>query len=382
LSFEGCSDPLGLEDGRIGDSQMRASSSYSYESVGPSAGRLNSEKGGGAWCPKNLISENMETQEFLEIDLEYNHIISAVVTQGRFANGRGAEFAEFYIVQFWREGMDAFLDYNNDDGEKILEANKNTFSESKIVLESTIVASKIRIIPYSQHPRTVCMRVELFGCLQEALEEYTEELEEYTVKETQKINNEEDIEEEKGVDVYLGADETTENVLNDLVMVDGGWGSHYLGAVVGLLLTVILILVILIVIILKRTLRNKQFSSNSNISFTSSLARKSEIYKQDLENGPIYQEPFLIKQEASPYNHSILDSSLDSFPAPCLPTSNYKYSTGNKQQIYNVGHIDQIYSVPLFTSNSFGKQVSQNCVNTLPNIQTTLIGDQFKMNSY
>jgi len=383
LSFEGCSDPLGLEDGRIGDSQMRASSSYSYESVGPSAGRLNSEKGGGAWCPKNLISENMETQEFLEIDLEYNHIISAVVTQGRFSNGRGAEFAEFYIVQFWRQGMDAFVDYTDDDGEKILEANKNTFSESKIILESTIVASKIRIIPYSQHPRTVCMRVELLGCLEEEIQK------ENTIEAIEKIIEEENMKddsfEEKEVDVYLGTNEsteTTENVFNDLVVVDGGWGPHYLGAVVGLLLTVILILIILIVIILKRTLRNKQFSSNSNISFTSSLARKSEIYKQDLENGPIYQEPFLIKQEASPYNHSILDSSLDSFPAPCLPTSNYKYSTGNKQQIYNVGHIDQIYSVPLFTSNSFGKQVSQNCVNTLPNIQTTLIGDQFKMNSY
>merc|ERR1711971_990774 len=110
-SLEGCWEPLGLEDGRIEDSQIRASSSYSPESVGPSAGRLNSEKGGGAWCPKNLITENMDTQEFLEIDLEYNHVITAVVTQGRFASGRGAEFAEFYIIQYWREGMEAFQDY-------------------------------------------------------------------------------------------------------------------------------------------------------------------------------------------------------------------------------------------------------------------------------
>ena len=164
LSFEGCLEPLGLEDGRIGDSQMRASSSYSYESVGPSAGRLNSEKGGGAWCPKNLITENMETQEFLEIDLEYNHIISAVVTQGRFANGRGAEFAEFYIVQYWREGMDKFIDYTDDDGEMILEANKNTFAAVETKLDSAILASKIRIIPFSKHARTICLRVELKGC--------------------------------------------------------------------------------------------------------------------------------------------------------------------------------------------------------------------------
>merc|ERR1711971_245488 len=282
VSLEGCWEPLGLEDGRIGDSQIRASSSYSPESVGPSAGRLNSEKGGGAWCPKNLITENMETQEFLEIDLEYNHVITAVVTQGRFANGRGAEFAEFYIIQYWREGMEAFQDYVDDDGEKILEGNKNTFSESKIFLDSTIVASKIRIIPYSQHPRTVCMRVELLGCFKETgVEKKSKEIVK-TSKETE-----------------APAYDTTENVINSLVIVDKGWGPHYLGAVVGLLLTVILILVILIIIILRRTIKRKQFSSNTNISFTSSLARDGTIYRQNIEanlqigEDPIYQEPFV-----------------------------------------------------------------------------------------
>merc|ERR1719330_2265561 len=134
--------------------------------------------------------------------------------------------------------------------------------------------------------------------------------------------------EEKEVDVYLNnSDESSkviESGLNNLIMVNNGWGPHYLGAVVGLLLTVILI-----IIILRRTIKRKQFSSNTNISFTSSLARKSEIYKEDLENGPIYQEPFLLHQDSSPYNQSILDSSLDSYPAPCLPTSNSSYSTVN-----------------------------------------------------
>merc|ERR1711971_658897 len=316
LSLEGCWEPLGLEDGRIEDSQIRSSSSYSPESVGPSAGRLNSEKGGGAWCPKNLITENMDTQEFLEIDLEYNHVITAVVTQGRFANGRGAEFAEFYIIQYWREGMEAFQDYVDDDGEKILEGNKNTFSESKIFLDSTIVASKIRIIPYSQHPRTVCMRVELLGCLEETgVEKKSKEIVK-TSKETE-----------------APAYDTTENVINSLVIVDKGWGPHYLGAVVGLLLTVILILVILIIIILRRTIKRKQFSSNTNISFTSSLARDGTIYRQNIEanlqigEDPIYQEPFMTRKDISACQSSIPNCSL--------------YG-------HNAGHLDQIYSLPLF----------------------------------
>jgi len=32
------------------------------------------------------------------------------------------------------------------------------------VLSPSIVASKVRFVPHSQHPRTVCMRVEVFGC--------------------------------------------------------------------------------------------------------------------------------------------------------------------------------------------------------------------------
>ena len=32
------------------------------------------------------------------------------------------------------------------------------------ILEPIIIATKIRLIPHSQHRRTVCLRFELFGC--------------------------------------------------------------------------------------------------------------------------------------------------------------------------------------------------------------------------
>lgn len=46
----------------------------------------------------------------------------------------------------------------------MITGNKNTYLESKHMLEPPIWASKVRFLPYSYHRRTVCMRVELYGC--------------------------------------------------------------------------------------------------------------------------------------------------------------------------------------------------------------------------
>lgn len=47
---------------------------------------------------------------------------------------------------------------------QILTGNMNTYSEVENILQPIIVASKVRIYPYSQYDRTVCLRVELVGC--------------------------------------------------------------------------------------------------------------------------------------------------------------------------------------------------------------------------
>ena len=43
--------------------------------------RLNQDRHGGAWCPKNAIKEN--TKEWLEVNLRGVHIITGLVTQVR-----------------------------------------------------------------------------------------------------------------------------------------------------------------------------------------------------------------------------------------------------------------------------------------------------------
>lgn len=43
--------------------------------------------------------------------------------------------------------------------------NINTYSEVEQILQPIIFASKIRIYPYSEYDRTVCLRAEIIGCV-------------------------------------------------------------------------------------------------------------------------------------------------------------------------------------------------------------------------
>ncbi|VVC94329.1 unnamed protein product [Leptidea sinapis] len=117
MSAAQCIAPLGMESGLIPDKDLTASSSFNDGNVGPQNGRLNQDIKSGAWCPKPQITT--ESTEWLQINLHSVHKLSG---------------------------------------------NTNTYLEKKNQLDPPIWASKIRFIPYSSHRRTVCMRVELYGC--------------------------------------------------------------------------------------------------------------------------------------------------------------------------------------------------------------------------
>ncbi|KAL6261704.1 hypothetical protein P5V15_006793 [Pogonomyrmex californicus] len=157
-----CIAPLGMESGAIPDADINASSSFDTGNVGPHLARLKSEDLGGAWCPKNQITQ--EAREWLEIDLHTIHLITATGTQGRFGNGMGVEFAEAYLLEYWRPRLGKWVRYRDIKGKEVIQGNTNTYLESKHELEPPLWASKIRFLPYSYHKRTVCMRVELYGC--------------------------------------------------------------------------------------------------------------------------------------------------------------------------------------------------------------------------
>ncbi|XP_076650199.1 discoidin domain-containing receptor 2-like isoform X2 [Halictus rubicundus] len=159
--FGECILPLGMEEGKIPDDAITASSSYESKSVGPQNARIRQEKNGGAWCPKAQISSSI--REYLEIDLTRNHLIAWTETQGRFGNGQGQEYAEAFFLEYWRDTK--WHHYKNLKGDRVLRGNSNTYLVEKQKLDLPFVASRVRFVPYSQHPRTVCMRVEIYGCL-------------------------------------------------------------------------------------------------------------------------------------------------------------------------------------------------------------------------
>ena len=41
-------------------------------------------------------------QEYLEISLESEHVVSSVVLQGRYANGLGQEYTELFVLMYWK----------------------------------------------------------------------------------------------------------------------------------------------------------------------------------------------------------------------------------------------------------------------------------------
>ena len=122
-------------------------------------GRLGTERGGGAWCPASLVSHNTGREEWLQIDMGREVVVTGIITQGRYARGQGQEYAEFVSVLVWNEKEEEWKVARDS-----IKANNDTYSKVEIQLNDPIVTSKIRIVPVSVHPRMVCIRVELLRC--------------------------------------------------------------------------------------------------------------------------------------------------------------------------------------------------------------------------
>ncbi|OUC43362.1 hypothetical protein D917_09815, partial [Trichinella nativa] len=64
--------------------------------------RIRIDNAGGAWCPRTQIDETQ--YEYLEVNLQQLHVLTAVETQGRFGGGHGKEYPLHYILEYWRPG--------------------------------------------------------------------------------------------------------------------------------------------------------------------------------------------------------------------------------------------------------------------------------------
>ncbi|XP_046990329.1 discoidin domain-containing receptor tyrosine kinase B-like [Schistocerca americana] len=162
LDVSQCVWPLGMESGAIPDKDITASSSFDSGNVGPHVARVRTDRNGGAWCPKRQVTS--EPVEWLQVELRDVHLVTAVETQGRFGNGQGREFAENFLLEYWRPALNKWVRYRPSSGKEVLPGNTNTYTESRVDLEPAVFASRVRFLPFSHYPRTACMRVELYGC--------------------------------------------------------------------------------------------------------------------------------------------------------------------------------------------------------------------------
>ncbi|VDO52857.1 unnamed protein product [Haemonchus placei] len=191
--LERCGEPLGLTNGRIRDDQLSASSSFDADSTGPQHAReienartatralelitkrifrARTHTGSGAWCPLHQV--NNTHKEWIQITFARDTVVSAVEVQGRFDEGRGMEFAKAFKIEYWRPRLTGWASYRSEEGLEIIPGNSDTRTAEVRVLDAGIVVRRIRVVPLSNTTRTVCLRLELYGCsYEDALQSYS-----------------------------------------------------------------------------------------------------------------------------------------------------------------------------------------------------------------
>ncbi|TKS82272.1 Epithelial discoidin domain-containing receptor 1 [Collichthys lucidus] len=155
-----CRYALGMEDGTIPDSDITASSAW-----------LSTGEGDGAWCPAGAVFPS--GAEYLQVDLHKLHFLALVGTQGRHADGHGQEFARSYRLRYSRDGV-KWITWKDRWGQEVVSGNENTYDVVLKDLGPPIVARMVRFYPLADRVMSVCLRVELYGCVwNDGLKAYT-----------------------------------------------------------------------------------------------------------------------------------------------------------------------------------------------------------------
>uniref|UniRef100_A0A2K6FSI1 Epithelial discoidin domain-containing receptor 1 n=1 Tax=Propithecus coquereli TaxID=379532 RepID=A0A2K6FSI1_PROCO len=156
-----CRYALGMQDRTIPDSDISASSSWS-DSTAARHSRLESSDGDGAWCPAGSVFPKEE--EYLQVDLQRLHLVALVGTQGRHAGGLGKEFSRSYRLRYSRDGH-RWMDWRDRWGQEVISGNEDPEGVVLKDLGPPMVARLVRFYPRADRVMSVCLRVELYGCL-------------------------------------------------------------------------------------------------------------------------------------------------------------------------------------------------------------------------
>ncbi|ESO11280.1 hypothetical protein HELRODRAFT_183383 [Helobdella robusta] len=134
-----------------------------FDLPGISASRKGSEKGAGAWCPKQR-NESDIVDDWLEVDLQELKVVNLIETQGRFGNGQGKEYTENYRVEYRRIKGGPFIRYKDKSRRELFKGNRDTHTAEINELDPPIIARWVRILVVKTHI-TPCLRLELHGCV-------------------------------------------------------------------------------------------------------------------------------------------------------------------------------------------------------------------------
>lgn len=156
-----CRYALGMQDRTIPDSDISVSSSWS-DSTAARHSRLESSDGDGAWCPAGPVFPREE--EYLQVDLRRLHLVALVGTQGRHAGGLGKEFSRSYRLRYSRDGH-RWMDWKDRWGQEVISGNEDPGGVVLKDLGPPMVARLVRFYPRADRVMSVCLRVELYGCL-------------------------------------------------------------------------------------------------------------------------------------------------------------------------------------------------------------------------
>ncbi|KAG7467807.1 coagulation factor V [Solea senegalensis] len=159
--LDGCSVPLGIENGLIEDHRITASSAASSWYSGPwkpSLARLNAQGSVNAWQAKHS-----DRNQWLQVELPHVQKITGIITQGAKSLGK-----EMYVMSYSLQYSDDNAHWNQytDDDElpfKTFPGNTDNNMHVKNYIYPPIFSRFIRIKPISWM-NSITMRIELLGC--------------------------------------------------------------------------------------------------------------------------------------------------------------------------------------------------------------------------
>ncbi|XP_054670680.1 coagulation factor V isoform X1 [Grus americana] len=157
---DGCSLPLGMENGEIKNTQITASSVKTswFNTWDPSLARLNQKGKMNAWRAK--LNNN---QQWLQIDLLTIKKITAIATQG-VTSISAENFVKTYVILYSDQGSEwkSYTDGSSSVA-KVFLGNENSNGHVKHFFNPPILSRFIRIVPRTWY-HGIALRVELYGC--------------------------------------------------------------------------------------------------------------------------------------------------------------------------------------------------------------------------